>query len=164
MKIIKTICKRLKKAYRVLRSDDCSPLFDEDIYWQRHSRYNGWTLGNSSTSMQEYGCALMCWSYAAKLDPKDVDQLFIDEGVYNYDLIDFQKACDVLGFKDYEKSTDINRMPTQEITIKEVLLGTGQHFVIRINKNGNREIFDPWNGSREEINYYQFVSYRIFNQ
>lgn len=138
--------------------------YDQSIYHQLNPRYKGWTLGKSKTSMQLYGCALMCWSYVARKDPKEVDKLFIEKGVYNVDMIDFKKASEVLGFKDYEKSTDINRMPSQEETIKEVALGRGQHFVVRINKDSKRTIFDPWQNAILPINYYPFVSYRIFDR
>lgn len=138
---------------------------DVDIimYWQLNSRYDGWKLGNSSTSMQQYGCALMCFSLVFGKDPKDVDQLFIDNGVYSGDCIIFEKACEVLGGSNYVKDTDINNMPEQEVTIKEVWLGSSQHFVVRFNVNGDRYIFDPWTGNYQTINYYPFKSYRQFD-
>lgn len=135
-----------------------------NIYWQRNPRYKGLKLGKSNTNWQNYSCALMCWSYVAKKDPLEVNQLFIEKGVYSNDMIIFEKACQVLGFKDYEKNSNINRMPTQEETIKEVRLGKGQHFVVRFNKNGKRWIFCPWTGTELPINYYKFVSYRCFNK
>lgn len=138
--------------------------FPTEYYHQRSDRYKGKKLGNSSTSMQTCGCALMCWSYVSKRDPLEVNQLFIDKGVYSGDKIVFEKACSVLGFKNYEKSTDINRMPDQEETIKEVSLGKSQHFTIRINKDGKRTIYDPWLGEVLSINYYNFRSYRIFDK
>jgi len=135
-----------------------------ETYYQRSNRYAGKKLGNSKTSMQTYGCALMCWSYVSKKDPLDVNQLFIDKGVYTGDMIDFNAAAFVLGFTDYEKNTNIGRMPTQEQTIKEVKLGKGQHFVVRINRDGKRTIFDPWTNQILPINEYKFRSYRIFNK
>jgi len=135
-----------------------------EMYYQRSKLYDGKKLGKSNTSMQTYGCALMCWSYVAGKDPLDVNQLFIDKGVYKNDLIIFDKACTALGFKDYEKNTNIGRMPTQEQTIKEVKLGKGQHFVVRINRDGKRTIFDPWTNQILPINEYKFRSYRIFNK
>ena len=134
-----------------------------NMYWQRNPRYKGKKLGKSNTSMQQYGCALMCLSYVTDKDPLDVNQLFIEKGVYTDDMINFAKACEVLGLKNYEKNTNINRMPTQEEVIKEVKLGRSQHFVVRINK-GKRTIFDPWLGNVQSINHYPFVSYRIFNK
>lgn len=137
---------------------------DKDIYYQRSDRYAGKKLGKSKTSMQNFGCALMCWSYVFKKDPLEVNQLFIDKGVYIGDMINFAKACEVLGGKNYEKSTNINRMPSQEETIKEVLLGKSQHFVVRINKDGKRTIYDPWTNMILPINHYSFRSYRIFDK
>jgi hypothetical protein len=137
---------------------------DLSLYYQRSERYSGKKLGNSNTSMQNYGCGLMCFSYVKKMDPIEVNQLFIDKGVYSGDMIVFEKACAALELKNYEKSTDINRMPTQEEIIKEVLLGKSQHFTVRINKDGKRTIFDPWTGKIQSINFYTFRSYRIFDK
>lgn len=136
----------------------------DSIYWQRNPRYAGKKLGKSNTSMQKYGCYLMCWSYVTGRDPLEVNQLFIDYGVYSGDMIISEKACKALGLQWVGKFTDINYMPGQELSIKEVQLGKGQHFVVRINKNGKRTIFDPWEGKALGINYYKFKSYRVFNQ
>lgn len=136
--------------------------YSSEMYYQRSKRYSGHFLGLSKTSMQQYGCALMCFSRIAGKDPFEVNQLFIEKGVYSGDMIDFGKACKALGFTDYEKNYDINRMPTQKLTIKEVWLGKGQHFVVRINDKG-RSIFDPWTNKILPINEYKFRSYRIFN-
>ncbi len=126
--------------------------------------------------MQNYGCYLMCFSFVTGLDPIEVDKLFMKHGVYkdtdnipdfNFaddDIIDSKKACKVLGLKNYYKNTDINHMPTQEMTIKEVTLGKGQHFVVRIFKDNKRYIFDPWKGEILPINYYPFRSYRVFDK
>ena len=135
-----------------------------NMYWQRNPRYKGLKLGKSNTSMQNYGCFLMCLSYVIDKDPLEVNQLFIEKGVYSNDMIIASKACEVLGLKDYEKSTNINRMPTQEETIKEVQMGKSQHFVVRINKDGKRTIYDPWQNKILSINFYPFKSYRIFNK
>lgn len=143
--------------------NDTNVAFDISIYYQRSNRYKGLKLGKSQTSMQDYGCALMCFSYIKRMDPLTVNQLFIDKGVYSADMINFSKACEFLDLKNYEKNTDISRMPKQEETIKEVKLGKGQHFVVRINKNGKRTIFDPWTGEIKTINFYTFKSYRIFD-
>lgn len=145
-------------------STENSSEIDLSLYYQRSKRYSGKKLGNSNSSMQNYGCALMCFSYAKRMDPLEVNQIFIDKGVYSGDMINFGRACDALNLKNYEKNIDINRMPTQEETIKEVYLGKYQHFTVRINKNGNRKIFDPWTGKMQTINFYTFKSYRIFDK
>lgn len=134
------------------------------IYWQRNPIYKGLKIGNSQTSMQGYGCALMSFSYVTGRDPLEVNRLFIEKGVYQNDIIVFSKACEVLGLKNYEKSIDINRMPSQEMVIKEVRLGKSQHFTVRLNKDEKRSIFDPWVGKIMPINEYKFMSYRIFDK
>lgn len=149
---------------------------DEALYYQRSSRYNGWKIGNSKTSMQNYGCGVMCFGFVTRKDPKDIDDIFINNGVYmdsdgikdsyegDDDLINFEKACAVLGLKNYKKDENINDMPTQEETIKQVWLGSSKHFVVRLNKNGERSIFDPWTGKYQSINLYPFINYRIFDK
>lgn len=141
------------------------PVLDDSIYHQLSARYKGMKLGNSNTSMQIYGCALMCFSYVKRMDPLEVNKLFIEKGVYvNGDLINFAKACEVLGLKNYRRDDNINNMPSQEETIKQVYLGRSYHFVVRFNKDGKRSIFDPWTGDEQVINYYKFKSYRVFNK
>lgn len=137
---------------------------EAQLYWQRNPRYKGLKLGNSQTSMQNYGCALMSFSYVTGKDPLEVNQLFTENGVYSGNMIIFEKACEVLGLKNYEKSTDIKRMPSQEMVIKEVVMGRSQHFVVRINRDGKRFIFDPWVGMDQPVNLYPFRSYRIFDK
>jgi len=149
---------------------------EPSIYWQRHPRYKGQKIGLSQTDMQQYGCYLMCWSYLVGKDPLDINRLFIEKGVYkdidnipdfnlaDDDMIDSHKACIALGLKWIGTFPDINYMPTQKLTIKEVKMGKGQHFVVRINRNGKREIFDPWLGRDLTINYYPFKSYRVMEK
>lgn len=148
----------------------------ESIYWQRNPRYKGYKLGKSNTSMQQYGCYLMCLSYLSGKDPIEVDELFMKNDVYkdtdnipdfNFaddDIIDSKKASKILGFSNYVKVTDVNRMPVQELSIKEVTLGKGQHFTVRIFRDNKRLIFDPWEGKELPINQYKFRSYRIFEK
>lgn len=136
---------------------------DKSIFWQQHPRYKGLKLGKSNTSMQQFGCFLMCWAYVSGWDPIELNKHFTEHGVYSNDLINEQKACEVLGFEWVTRSYDINYMPKQELTIKEVYLGKGQHFVVRINENDKRTIFDPWEGRVLPINHYKFKSYRVFN-
>jgi len=151
----------LKKYGQVNELED--PEIDEGLYYQRSVRYKGKKIGKTNTSMQDFGCVIMCFAYIMRKDPLYINELFLKKGVYfNGDLVVFSKACEVLGLKDYEKNRDINRMPTQEETIKEVYLGKSPHFVVRFSKDGKRWIFDPWLGKTERINYYTFKSYRIF--
>jgi hypothetical protein len=142
----------------------------QSIYWQRNPRYKGLKIGKSKTSLQNYGCYLMCWSYVTKKDPLEVNKLFTDNGVYvyskeskDYDIIDSAKACKVLGLEWVGRFYNIGYMPKQELSIKEVYLGKSQHFVVRIIRDGKRLIFDPWEGCELDINHYKFKSYRVFN-
>lgn len=155
---------KIKDLYAPSAIPEATEDFDEKLYFQRSSRYKGKKIGKSNTPMQTYGCLLCCLSYISRKDPLDVNQLFIDKGVYTGDMINLGKACEVLGFKNYLKTKDINYMPKQEETIKEVRLGRGVHFVVRFNKNGKRWIYCPWLGKIMPINHYDFLSYRVFDR
>jgi hypothetical protein len=112
-------------------------------------------------------------------DPKEINELLAKKGgLTRSGLVVSQKAADILGFKLLKgddkyipgKMNNINYMPDWSPTIKEVKLGKSQHFVVRlidknsgVNKYGTY-IFDPWEGKELPINYYNFVSYRLFKK
>lgn len=143
---------------------------DYSIYHQRDKRYAGIKLGNSNLSFQNYGCFTFVLAFLVKRDPIEVHELLKKAGAYSGANIISQKAADVLGLELLKgddkylpgKMNDINYMP-KFTSIKEVWLGKSQHFVVRIvGDNGERSIFDPWEGEFMKINYYPFKSYRLF--
>lgn len=158
------LCTHYEAKIMFTKCPKCGYEENENIYWQRNPRYKGLKLGNSNTSMQQYGCFLMCLSYVTRKDPIEVNRLLTEQGGYSGDMILTPKAFEILGLKYIKTERDINKMPEQEESIKEVLLGRSQHFTVRINKDGKRTIFDPWLGEVKPINYYPFRSYRIFNK
>jgi len=143
---------------------------DYSIYYQRGKRYAGIKVGNSNLSFQNYGCFTCALAFIAGLDPLVAMKKMIDGGAYSGALILSQKAADILGLELLNgddkyiagKMNDINYMPKFQ-TIKEVLLGKSQHFVVRlIDKDGKRSIFDSWTGLVLPLNHYSFRSYRLF--
>jgi len=161
-KLRKKILEKENISYRKIKSHKDVTAYN--LFWQRDDRYGGIKIGKTNTNIRDYGCAIMCFSFIAKRDPLEINKLFTKEKVYFRDEIIFKKACKVLGFKNYERNTNIGRMPKQEETIKEVYLGKSKHFVVRFNKGGKRWIFDPWTGNKKSINFYRFRSYRIFDK
>ena len=138
---------------------------DYSIYWQRNPKYKGVKLGNSNLSFQNYGCFVCSLAYCAGKDPLEVNALLASKGgMTKGGLVITPKAFELLGFKYIKTERNINAMPSQSPTIKEVSLGKSQHFTVRIIRNGKRLIFDPWLGEEKPINYYQFRSYRIFDK
>lgn len=142
-----------------------------DYYWQRNPRYKGIKLGFSENSFQNFGCFTCCLAYLVKKDPLEVHELLKKEKCYNNDLIISDKTAKVLGLELQKgnsnitgKHTDPNLNPQFE-TIKEVKLGKSQHFVVRlIDEKGKTSIFDPWNVKVLPVNYYKFVSFRLFKK
>lgn len=131
---------------------------------QRDIKWKKWYLGKVKTSgFNLYGCLLFCFSYIysvkmqKQISPSVIDKMFVDEGVYNGDLIDSVKACEVLGLTYLGKEKNINKAPDWFPTIKEVRFDNNwsQHFVVRENINGKNVILDPWDGVQRVINYYE---------
>lgn len=142
---------------------------DYSIYYQRNGRYKGIKLGESNLSFQQYGCFVCSLSYMVGKDPLVVNKLLAEKGgITKSGLILSKQAAEILGLDLLAgnsaipgKMTDIGYMP-KFTCIKEVRLGRGQHFVVRIYDNGKRMIFDPWTGQFLSINHYPFRSYRLF--
>ncbi len=156
-----------REGYKVVLAD---ALIDYSLYYQRNKRYAGIKLGNSNLSFQNYSCFTVCLAFMVKKDPLEVHEILKKAGAYSGANIISEKAAKALGLELLRgsegeiagKMTDINYMPKFQ-TIKEVLLGKSQHFVVRlIDENGKRSIFDPWTGKIQSVNYYPFKSYRLF--
>jgi len=145
------------------------------IYNQLDPQFKGWYLGKSKTSwFSRYGCHLFCWSfmYSLKLgrdvNPKEVDAIFIREGVYVGDMIDSNKAAKALGLNYSGREYDVNKAPNWYPNIKQVdysiAKGAQTHFVIRDLVNGKRVIKDPIGGVTRSINFYENkVNNRLWN-
>lgn len=145
---------------------------DYSLYYQRSKRYAGIKLGNSNLSFQNNSCFTVCLAFMVGKDPLEVHELLKKAGAYSGALIKSAEAAKALGLELLKgddktipgKMNDINYMPKFQ-TLKEVLLGKSQHFVVRlIDEKGNRSIFDPWTGKILPINTYVFKSYRLFKQ
>jgi len=127
---------------------------------QLDKKYDGWYLGKVKTSsFHNFACHLFCWAYMAGKNPKEVDGIFVKEGVYSGDMIDSVKAAKALGLNWYGREYDINKPPNWAPNIKEVDFsikgGRQQHFVIRENINGKNVILDPYGGVKRKINHYE---------
>lgn len=140
-----------------------------EYYYQRNKRYKDLKLGFSDLSFQNYGCFTCCLAYLVKKDPIEVHEILKENNCYSGAMIKSKETAEVLGLEllkgnsnIHGKTTDIKYMPNFNC-IKEVKLGKSQHFVVRlVDESGKRQIFDPWTGEFLSINYYPFVSYRLF--
>jgi len=136
------------------------------IFNQLSPEFKGWYIGKVKTSsFYNYACHLFCWAYmysvklGREVNPKEVDAIFVKEGVYYGDMIDSAKAAKALGLKWLGKEYDISKAPDWYPTIKEVDFsianGKQQHFVIREIVNGVPCIKDPYGGVARRINFYE---------
>lgn len=144
---------------------------------QNSAKWANHFLGKSKSGFQKYGCLLFCLSYLKGkqrgyyCSPDECNDILMQGGAFNGDLIDSVKAAKALGFEYLGKETDINKPPSWSPTIKEVRFSIkwGQHFVVR--ENGH--ILDPYGGVERAINFYEVkcgntswmkggFSYRLF--
>jgi len=136
---------------------------------QLDPKWKSYYLGKVKTSRwNDYGCYLFCWTYmysvkkGRSISPIEVDKKFMDDGVYDGDLIINSKAAKCLGLKYYGREYDINKAPNWMPNVKEVdfsiKYGKQQHFVIRESINGRNVVLDPYGGVQRAINYYEVKS------
>lgn len=133
---------------------------------QLDPKFKKWYIGKSKgSSFADFGCYLFCWAYeysikmGRQVSPKEVDGIFVKEGVYVGDLIDSAKAAKALGLQYLGIEKDINNPPKWFPSVKRVDVsarpGKQYHFVVRSVANGKRVILDPIDGVQRDINYYE---------
>lgn len=118
-----------------------------------------------TSSFHDFGCYLFCWTYiysvkqGKQISPLAVDKLFVDNGVYDGDMIINEKAAKALGLQYLGHCEDVNNPPSWHPSVKRVDYsarpGKQYHFVVREVINGKRVILDPCEGVQREINYYE---------
>lgn len=133
---------------------------------QLDPQFKKWYLGKSKgSSFADFGCYLFCWTYiysvkmGRQISPKEVDGIFVKNGVYDGDMIINHKAAEALGLQYFGYETDINKAPAWYPNVKRVdysaAPGKQYHFVVREKINGKKVILDPIGGVERPINYYE---------
>ena len=133
---------------------------------QLSQEFKKWYIGKSKgSSFADFGCALFCFAYiyslklGKQISPKEVDGIFVKNGVYIGDLINFSKACEVLGLQYFGVEKDINKPPKWFPSVKRVDYsarpGKQYHFVVRSVVDGKKVILDPVGGVQRNINHYE---------
>lgn len=147
-------------------------------------KWDKYYIGKVKTSsFHGFACFLFSLTYmysvrlGKQISPAVVDKMFIDNGVYNGDLINSEKAAQVLGLHYNGIEYNIDKAPSWYPSIKQVdysiAAGKQTHFVIRTKVNGVNVILDPLGGVQRPINYYEkkvndpqwkskYFSYRLF--
>ena len=134
---------------------------------QLDPKWSKWYIGKVKTSkFKDFACFLFCLTYLYSLkqgrqvSPGEVDKLFVDNGVYDGDMIISEKAAKVLGLQYFGVETNINKPPKWYPSIKRVDYsarpGKQYHFVVRtVDASGKRYILDPIQGVARDINHYE---------
>ena len=136
---------------------------------QRDYRWRWKRLGNSWSTIGGYGCYLTSLAMMVNKRPDEVNEILKKAGAFDRDLIKQEEAAKALGLLFLGREYNINKEPKFSPTLKEVdmnrwIRGKQQHFVLRIIEGGRKAIIDPWTGTKQRIDYYNFVSYRLFKQ
>lgn len=133
---------------------------------QLDPKWSKYYIGKVKTSkFKDFACFLFSLTYmysvkmGKQISPAVVDKMFIDNGVYNGDLINSAKAAKVLGLQYFGIEGDIKKAPNWYPNIKQVDYsiqdGKQTHFVVRTVVNGKKVILDPLGGVQRGINFYE---------
>lgn len=133
---------------------------------QLDKKWDRYYIGKVKTSsFHNFACFLFSLTYLysikkkMQISPAVVDKMFIDNGVYNGDEIDSEKAAKVLGLQYFGKEFNIDNAPNWYPSIKQVDYsiknGKQTHFVVREMFSGVKVILDPLGGVIRKINYYE---------
>jgi len=139
---------------------------DYTPYSQMDPRWKNIKLGNGRTTIGTHGCFVACLAMIDGRTPDVINKVLRENNAFYIDLVKSPEAAKALNLEYKGKDYDISNMPEYSPSIKEVKYGSAgtQHFVLRIIKNGVRYIIDPIDGKQKAINYYPFVSYRLFKK
>jgi hypothetical protein len=146
------------------------------VYSQTDPRWKDKKLGFGKTTIGSHGCFITNLAMAVGIPPDQVNEILKDRKAFSGDLVRTPQAFEALGLKIVDtgdvipnRDFNINHEPNWSPTIKEVdmspkISGKQQHFVLRVLDGKQKFIIDPWGGVRRKINYYPFVSYRLFKK
>jgi hypothetical protein len=148
--------------------EQTTDLAEYAVYSQRDPRWKDTKLGFGQTTIGSHGCFLTALSMVVKQPPNVVNAILRRASAFNQDLIISDKAAQALGLQYDGRDYNIDNMPAYSPSIKEVDMspapGKQQHFVLRVIRGEEKYIIDPWTGEQRRINYYPFVSYRLFKK
>jgi len=130
------------------------------MYNQRDKKWANVKIGQSNSSIGNYGCLLCCLSEFYGEDPIITNKKLTSAGAYNVDIVRHDVASKALGleyagfgneFPGYETIAEV------DFSVKE---GKQQHFVI----DNGKTILDPWTGEERPRNTYKILSYRLYQR
>lgn len=137
-------------------------------YSQRDLRWRWKRVGDSSKRFSDFGCLLTCLAMLVGKRPDVLNDALRAGGAFTGPNIDGRKAAAFLGLVYLGKVTDIGQIPAFFPTIREVDYTRDggefvRHFVIQArDEDGRFYLVDPYGGVKRPLDYYRFISYRLF--
>jgi len=126
------------------------------IYGQRDDRWKNKKVGNSNSSIGNFGCTITCLAMLAGITPDDVNTRLTRVNGYQVDLILWQKIKEAIPWLEFEWRGYVYENDNVLLTIEreggclvevdyDGKLDTpkDKHWVLFI---GNQRMYDPWTG------------------
>ena len=126
------------------------------IYGQRDDRWKNKKIGNSNSSIGNFGCTITCLAMLAGITPDDVNTRLTRVNGYQVDLILWQKIKEAIPWLEFEWRGYVYENDNVLLTIEreggclvevdyDGKLDTpkDKHWVLFI---GNQRMYDPWTG------------------
>ena len=126
------------------------------LYGQRDIRWKDKKIGNSNSSIGDYGCVITCLAMLAGITPDDINTRLASVNGYQIDLILWQKIKEAvswleLEWRGYSYDNDkvldaINRFGGCMVEVDydgKIDTPKDKHWVLFI---GNQRMYDPWTG------------------
>jgi hypothetical protein len=139
-------------------------------YSQRDLRWCWKKVGQSSKRFYDFGCLITCLAMMVGRRPDELNDALLAGGAFHGANLDSTKAAAILGLDYLGKELDIERVPLVFPTLREVDYTRDggefvRHFVIQARgRDGGFYLVDPYGGVRRPLDYYRFVSYRLFSK
>jgi hypothetical protein len=139
-------------------------------YSQRDLRWCWKKIGQSSKRFYHYGCLVTCLAMLVSMRPDELNDVLLAAGAFTGPNLDPRKAAAGLGLDYQGKEPDVRRLPTIFPTLREVDYTRGggafvRHFVLQVqDEGGGFYLLDPYGGVKRPLEYYRFVSYRLFSR
>jgi len=153
-----------------MRKDTVAAAAGYTPYSQRDLRWRWKKVGLSARPFHEFGCLLTCLAMMVGRRPDELNDQLIAAGAFKGANLLSARAAEVLGLDYAGKVDEIEQVPTVFPTIREVDYTRDggefeRHFVLQLRDvDGSFYLVDPYGAVRRPLDYYRFISYRLFSK
>lgn len=144
------------------------------LYSQRDIRWAKEKIGNTNSTIGQYGCTITCIAMLAEITPSEVNKRMTRVGGYLRDLVIWEKINEAIPWlsngiraRKYENNKVTQAISDNGGCLVEVdfdgVVDTpnDEHWVLFV---GNKTLYDPWTGTVKDTNHYPVLKgYTIIN-